>query len=93
MSKASNLLNGERRKREATHACAKIRMGNTIYRSCAPKIGNIKLNCTSSLGQLALCYCHEDNCNAAVGVGGVGVAATLAGALLTLAGSFLGRAA
>ena len=35
-----------------------------IFRSCVPKVGEIKLDCSSATGNLlALCYCHEDYCN------------------------------
>lgn len=66
VDKASNALSGSRKKREdSEYACAKIRMGDTSYRSCVAKVSDIKLNCTSAVGKLALCYCHEDHCNSA----------------------------
>ncbi|TRY77812.1 hypothetical protein TCAL_14388 [Tigriopus californicus] len=76
--KAANALSGSRKKREdSDYACAKIRMGGTSHRSCVSKISDIKLNCTSAVGQLALCYCHEDHCNSASRPTGLWMASTV----------------
>lgn len=63
-----SLTGNSRKKREAdanNYACVKVVLGSTAYRSCVPKYGNIRLNCTSIIGQNVLCYCHVDDCNSA----------------------------
>ena len=46
-----------------SYACVKVVLGRTAYRSCVPKYGEIRLNCTSMVGKNVVCYCHEDDCN------------------------------
>lgn len=48
------------------YACVKVVLGKTAYRSCIPKYGEIRINCTTSIGQNVLCYCHEDECNGGI---------------------------
>ncbi len=48
---------------EEQFACIKAMAAGKIFRSCVPKITSVNLNCTSVLGQNALCYCHTDACN------------------------------
>lgn len=50
---------------EENYACVKVVLGRTAYRSCVPKYGEIRLNCSSVLGRNVVCYCHTDDCNAA----------------------------
>lgn len=56
-------------------------MKGTAHRSCVPKVGKMKLDCNSAIGQLAICYCHGDNCNGAE----TGVRSMTLGALLLVA--------
>ena len=67
-------LSEERRKRQVTfeesnsddiYACVKVVIGYTAYRSCVPKYGDIRVNCTSMIGRNVVCYCHTDECNVA----------------------------
>ena len=37
----------------------------SLNRSCVQKISKASLNCTSALGQAAVCYCHDHFCNGA----------------------------
>ena len=57
---------------ELDWACAKVLFDGKAHRSCVQKISRHSLNCTSALGQAAVCYCHEDNCNGAGRMGAIG---------------------
>ena len=72
IERAKQALGGsERRKRQSeggNFACAKVRLGSTSYASCVKKISSIAFNCTSAVNDafpIFLCYCHDNNCNAA----------------------------
>lgn len=50
---------------ENNYACVKVVLGRTAYRSCVPKYGDIRLNCSSIIGKNVVCYCQTDDCNSA----------------------------
>jgi hypothetical protein len=45
------------------YACVKVVFASKAYRSCIPKYGDIRINCTTAVGSNVLCYCHTDDCN------------------------------
>ena len=54
---------------DENYACVKAMFAGTVYRSCVPKYGMIRLNCTSAFEQNVLCYCHSDGCNGSIRIG------------------------
>ena len=50
---------------EEVYACVKVVIDYTAYRSCIPKVGDIRVNCSEAIGRNVVCYCHTDECNLA----------------------------
>ncbi len=69
---------------DENYACVKAMLAGTVYRSCVPKYGIIRLNCTSPFERNVLCYCHSDGCNGSnrIGENGFGFVVALLAALI-----------